>query len=289
MANLVVHFEIHASEPQRLIDYYAVSYSAGGSPSSETCRTGRSTPARVRSAWDHPARVPTASYAASRTRAGAGSPRQRLRCRGRRRRSIDEFFQKGLDLGATDRAATGRHAGHRPSRLPARSRRQHLRAHLARCCRTGPTPAWAEPPRVHEAGLRRRDGRDRQGRGELHGIQPVGEPAIWVETREQRLADGGQLGELVGRERVEDGFAHRLDVARGRGDDGVHARLGEAGVGGPPVLGAGEALDQAAGLEGRATTCERRGRVALVRWARAVIRSRRSGASDSIASTKYSK
>ena len=62
MANLVVHFEIHASEPQRLIDFYGELL---GWPFSQfgDARTGRSTQARGRSATS-PARPGTASTAA---------------------------------------------------------------------------------------------------------------------------------------------------------------------------------------------------------------------------------
>jgi len=58
MANLVVHFELHASDPQQLIDYYAEllgwtfqSYGGGDS------RTGSSTRAKARSATLRPRRA----------------------------------------------------------------------------------------------------------------------------------------------------------------------------------------------------------------------------------------
>jgi len=46
MANLVVHFEIHASEPPRLIDFYT-RLLGWTLPSSVTHRTGPSTPGTV--------------------------------------------------------------------------------------------------------------------------------------------------------------------------------------------------------------------------------------------------
>ena len=45
---------------------------------------------------------------------------------------VDGLMRRGLELGGDRGPAGDRLAGHRPRRLPARSRRQRLRAHLAR-------------------------------------------------------------------------------------------------------------------------------------------------------------
>ena len=82
------------------------------------------------------------------------------------------------------------------------------------------------------------------------GIEHVADhPAVGVERRQEGVADLGQLAELRPGEGVQDELTHRADVSGGRGDDGIPSRRGEPGVGGPTVLRAREALDEAAALE----------------------------------------
>ena len=97
-----------------------------------------------------------------------------------------------------------------------------------------------------------------------------------------------ELSDLPGGQRVDDVPAHGLDMARSGRADHRPAMARQPGVGGAAVLGAGEPLDQPPLLQASYDVGEpRQGCVGPL--ASAVIRSVRSGASESIASTKYSK
>ena len=108
MANLVVHFEIHASEPQRLIDFYGElfgwTFTQFGDMPYWAIDTGEGAIAAERARQRDQRRA----HPAPRTGAGARCPSERVRLRHRRRRaSVDELFQKGVDLGGAEALATG--------------------------------------------------------------------------------------------------------------------------------------------------------------------------------------
>ena len=105
---------------------------------------------------------------------------------------------------------------------------------------------------------------------------------------QQRVGDASQLLQLRGRECVDDVVAHGGDVAgRGRHDLGQPGGVSRAFVA-RPSSGQGKRSTRPRSSR-RRTTWESRGKVAFVRWASVVIRRVRSVASESIASTKYSK
>ena len=134
MANLVVHFEIHASEPQKLIDFYSALLGwtfqdyGGGEQPYWAIDTGEGAIGNVAGPGGprHQRRSDSAPGPTSGGRC-AGQRLQHRRRRRRRRRADAPRRRARRDRGA----AGDRLAGHRPRRLPARSRRQRLRSHLA--------------------------------------------------------------------------------------------------------------------------------------------------------------
>ena len=112
--------------------------------------------------------------------------------------------------------------------------------------------------------------------------------ALWVDAVQDRRTDVAELPDLRGAERIDDVVSYSGHVTRRGVDHLVPAGLGQRRVGGPPILRAGAALDKTPLLEASHHVREP-GSVALVRAARAVIRRVRLGASDSMASTRYSK
>ena len=153
MANLVVHFEIHASEPQKLVDFYSdllgwtfQNYGGGDQPY-WVIDTGEGAIGNV-------AGKPGLGINGGLTQRQGPRPEVGAPVNGCNIvvgvDDVDGLMRRGLELGG-DRGPAGRRlAGHRARRLPARSRRQRLRPHLA-----GP--------------LRRdgRDGRRRRGVGRV--------------------------------------------------------------------------------------------------------------------------
>ena len=114
--------------------------------------------------------------------------------------------------------------------------------------------------------------------------RPVG-----VDALQDGPGDLGQLSGLLRGQGVDDVVANGGDVA-GRGVDDLRPARSRSAArwwrDRPPGRGSAR---RGCGVSRRRTTWERRGSVALVRTASAVIRSVRSGASESIASRKYSK
>src|SRR6266545_1260513 len=72
---------------------------------------------------------------------------------------------------------------------------------------------------------------------------------VGVDLGEDLVGDGLELGDLVGREGVDDVLADGRDVARGGGDEGFVAGVGDGGDGDPAVVVGGTAYDEAAVLQ----------------------------------------
>ena len=102
MANLVVHFEIHASEPQRLIDFYSELLGWKFTPVRRepywSIDTGEGAVCDGRARPRHQRRAD----AAVRSGPGGGAPVNGADFVVGVDGSVDDLFQKGLDLGGTE-------------------------------------------------------------------------------------------------------------------------------------------------------------------------------------------
>ena len=134
MANLVVHFEIHASDPQRLIDYYSSLLGwtfqdyGGGEQPYWVIDTGEG--AIGNAEGEKGLGINGGLTPRQGPGPEVGAPGHRVQHRDRRRRRRRAHAPR--HRARRDRGAAGdRLAGHRPRRLPHRSRRQRLRPHLA--------------------------------------------------------------------------------------------------------------------------------------------------------------
>ena len=102
MANLVVHFEIHASEPQRLIDFYGEllgwKFTQFGDMPYWAIDTGEGAIGMTRPAAASTAGSPNAKDRHPERGAPVNGCDFVVGVDG----SVDELFQKGLDLGGTE-------------------------------------------------------------------------------------------------------------------------------------------------------------------------------------------
>ena len=134
MANLVVHFEIHASEPQKAIDFYSSllgwtfqNYGGGEQPY-----------------WVIDTGEGAIGNAAGKAGLGInGGLTQRMGPRPEIGApvngcnivvgvdDVDGLMRRGIELGATEALPATDWPGNRPRGLPPRSRRQRLGPHLA--------------------------------------------------------------------------------------------------------------------------------------------------------------
>ena len=155
MANLVVHFEIHASEPQRLVDFYSGllgwKFTQFGDIPYWTIETGEGAIGNVAGTAGHginggltqrrgPKPEPGAPVMGCNFVVGVDD--------------VDSLMSRGVELGGHGGPPGRGHAGRRSDRLPARSGQQRLRHDLGRHVR------WHD-----RDGRRRKLERDDAGRG----------------------------------------------------------------------------------------------------------------------------
>ena len=170
MANLVVHFEIHASEPQRLVDFYSQllgwKFTQFGDVPYWTIETGEGAIGNVAGTAGHginggltqrrgPKPEPGAPVMGCNFVVGVDD--------------VDSLMARGVELGGTVALAGRGHAGRRADRLPARSRQQRLRHDLG-----GHVRRHHGDGRRHELGFARAKERPTRGSEPWVGPTPPG-------------------------------------------------------------------------------------------------------------------